>query len=268
MKSEFNCWYLDDGTLGGDVDTVLKDAKEIMKAANTHGLQVNPSKSELFLINPKSDICKCVHSCESCGKSFSQKGNLKKHIHTVLEDHEDYKCDSCCKSFSQEEDLKEHIHRIHVGLRVHKCDLCNKVFSQEGNLKVHIHNVHEGQEVYKCDSCGELFSCDENLKNHIHSIHNDHKCDSCDKSFSHSHRFDSITQGIKIVNSFELTLLGAPIFPEGIEAVLDPKLSNLQTMSQRLQEIENHEALFLLRHCFGMPKLTYFLRTSPCFMKS
>ena len=40
MKSEFNCWYLDDGTLGGDVDTVLKDAKEILKAANTHGLQL------------------------------------------------------------------------------------------------------------------------------------------------------------------------------------------------------------------------------------
>ena len=28
MKSEFNVWYLDDGTLGGDANTVLEDAKE------------------------------------------------------------------------------------------------------------------------------------------------------------------------------------------------------------------------------------------------
>ena len=39
-------------------------------------------------------------------------------------------------------------------------------------------------------------------------------------------------------------------------------------MSKRLQEIENHEALFLLRNCLAIPKLTYFLRTAPCFLKS
>jgi hypothetical protein len=105
--------------------------------------------------------------------------------------------------------------------------------------------------------------------NTVHEGHRDPKCDSCGKVFSHANKFDSIMEGIKIVNSSELTLLGAPIFPEGIEAVLEPKLSNLQTMSKRLQEeeVENHEALFLLRHCFAMPKLTYFLRTSPCFLK-
>ena len=38
-------------------------------------------------------------------------------------------------------------------------------------------------------------------------------------------------------------------------------------MSKRLQQIESHEALFLLRNCLAMPKLTYFLRTAPCFHK-
>ena len=38
-------------------------------------------------------------------------------------------------------------------------------------------------------------------------------------------------------------------------------------MTKCLKEIDNHEALFLLRNCFAMPKLTYFLRTSPCFTK-
>ena len=53
-------------------------------------------------------------------------------------------------------------------------------------------------------------------------------------------------QGIKIVTRADLTLLSAPIFSEDIEAILESKLSNLQTMSQRLNEIDNHEALFLL----------------------
>ena len=39
-------------------------------------------------------------------------------------------------------------------------------------------------------------------------------------------------EGIKIVNSSELTLLGAPIFPEAIHAVLEPKLTNLKTMTK------------------------------------
>ena len=39
-------------------------------------------------------------------------------------------------------------------------------------------------------------------------------------------------------------------------------------MTERLKQIDSHEALFLLRHCFAMPKLTYFLRTAPCFTKT
>ena len=81
MKSELNVWYLDDGTSGGDAITVFEDAREIIKAAESHG--VNPKKSELFLINPGG--CNCSHKCESCGKSFPQAWNLKQHIHTVLE---------------------------------------------------------------------------------------------------------------------------------------------------------------------------------------
>ena len=91
-----------------------------------------------------------------------------------------YIFDSCCKSFSQEEDLNDHIHSVHVGQEDHGCDLCGISFSQEDELNDHFNTVHEG--------------------------HRDHKCDSCGKVFSHANKFDSIMEGIKIVNSSELTL--------------------------------------------------------------
>ena len=74
-------------------------------------------------------------------------------------------------------------------------------------------------------------------------------------------------KGIKVVERNELKLLGAPIFPEAIKSVLEPKIENLALMTDRLKQIDPHEAMFLLRHCYGIPKFTYFLRTALCFLK-
>ena len=41
----------------------------------------------------------CPHcKCESRGKSLTTAQVLKKHIHTIHEDHKDYECDSCGRS--------------------------------------------------------------------------------------------------------------------------------------------------------------------------
>ena len=52
-------------------------------------------------------------NCKSCGKSFSQAGYLKKHIHTVHEGLKDHKCEFCGKSFSEAGTLKKHIQTVH-----------------------------------------------------------------------------------------------------------------------------------------------------------
>ena len=70
---------------------------------------------------------------------------------------------------------------------------------------------------------------------------------------------------IKEVDKSCLTLLGAPIFPEAARQVLDPKLKELRLMSSRLEKLDSHTAVFLLRNAFALPKMTYFLRAAPCF---
>ena len=133
-------------------------------------------------INESIEECETIHEnqkdqndskCESCGKVFSDVGDLKKHNHTVHEGHNDYKCESCGKIFSQAEDLKTHVHTIHEKQKDqnYECESCGKSFSQVGDLNRHIHRTHQGNKDYKCESCSKSFSYAHSLKKHIHTFH-------------------------------------------------------------------------------------------------
>ena len=76
-----------------------------------------------------------------------------------------------------------------------------------------------------------------------------------------------MTDGIRLIQKEDLTLLDAAVLPEAIENMLIAKREKLILMSQRLLEIDKHDALFLLKNCYSIPKLTYVLRTVPCFTR-
>ena len=57
------------------------------------------------------------------------------------------------------------------------------------------------------------------------------------------------------------------MLPCASEKVLGEKLKNLKTLTQRLKDIHENDALYLLKNCMAIPKLLYFLRTSPCFLE-
>ena len=62
-----------------------------------------------------------------------------------------------------------------------------------------------------------------------------------------------------------MTLLGAPITEGAVEPILREKLKDLVRMGERLETLDAHDALFLLRNAFAIPKLMYLLRTTPFF---
>jgi hypothetical protein len=49
--SEFNLWYLDDGSVGGNVDSLLHDLETMKRVALTIGLELNEDKDEIVTGN-------------------------------------------------------------------------------------------------------------------------------------------------------------------------------------------------------------------------
>ena len=56
-ESKLNLWFLDDGTIASDIDTVLYDYNKILEAGDTLGLNVNLSICELCLLEPELTQC-------------------------------------------------------------------------------------------------------------------------------------------------------------------------------------------------------------------
>ena len=66
-------------------------------------------------------------------------------------------------------------------------------------------------------------------------------------------------------------LLGSPIGDiQSIDTILQLKIENQKLMGEHLplKLLEAHDALYLLRHTFSLPKLLYVLRSAPCFLSS
>jgi len=51
VKSDLNVWYLDDGCIGGDPQTVLSNADITRNGLSSVGLEINNSKCELLIVN-------------------------------------------------------------------------------------------------------------------------------------------------------------------------------------------------------------------------
>uniref|UniRef100_A0A9J7Y039 C2H2-type domain-containing protein n=1 Tax=Cyprinus carpio carpio TaxID=630221 RepID=A0A9J7Y039_CYPCA len=67
-------------------------------------------------------------SCSHCGKTFTQKSQLKNHLVTHASE-KPFSCSHCGKSFTHKSNLKEHI-LIHTGIKSFSCSQRGKSFTQ------------------------------------------------------------------------------------------------------------------------------------------
>ena len=72
---------------------------------------------------------------------------------------------------------------------------------------------------------------------------------------------------IKIKTKEELLILGSPFGELCRKKLLDEKIKELEKISDVIDKLDAHYGFYLLKNCFSMPKLPYFLRTSPCFLQ-
>lgn len=116
-------------------------------------------------------------------------------------------------------------------------DALKAIISGLGELGLHLNSE-------KC----ELFACSGNLAQDSRA------------------ELDLLMPGVKVLTKTSFTLLGAPIFPEGVPGVLGDKLKSLAGAKPHLKELSAHVALTILRSCLSLPRLTYTLRTTPVWL--
>lgn len=103
-------------------------------------------------------------ACSTCGKRFSRKDALSRHVKTHNKKAARVSCSICKKTFSRQYDLDRHM-KFHSKDKSFECPLCNIRFTKKDNLLVH-QRMHENLN-YPCTPCHERFNSKTNLKRHI-----------------------------------------------------------------------------------------------------
>ncbi|EPQ16855.1 Zinc finger and BTB domain-containing protein 6 [Myotis brandtii] len=111
------------------------------------------------------DIYSLRHQCPRCPRGFLHVENYLRH----LKMHKLFLCLQCGKTFTQKKNLNRHI-RGHMGIRPFQCTVCLKTFTAKSTLQDHL-NIHSGDRPYKCQCCDMDFKHKSALKKHVTSVH-------------------------------------------------------------------------------------------------
>ena len=111
------------------------------------------------------------HVCSECSKVFNRKGNLQRHM---LETHKE----KVRNSFSVVNLIivSSQFNRFVTGYKcwrfqVYKCSTCQEQFALKEQLLQHCKTCHLPEKMHVCDNCGKTFSRATSLRRHVKRIH-------------------------------------------------------------------------------------------------
>ncbi|KAG5666897.1 hypothetical protein PVAND_014904 [Polypedilum vanderplanki] len=123
-------------------------------------------------IHKKSD-----HQCDKCGQRFRFQASYLNHDC-------DFWCNICGKSISNKANLKIHLNYVHnIGsAKIFTCDLCGRFYKSKRNIDTHMKN-HMSVTPFNCAICGKGFSHAGALKIHMWNHRDVVNCEYCHKKF-------------------------------------------------------------------------------------
>lgn len=106
------------------------------------------------------------HTCSYCPKTFTQSGQLKRHINSHL-NIRNYKCPEigCNRTFVDPSSVTKHLVVHNKEDRKFQCSLCGSRFNRLGALRYH-EKTHRQERNHCCDICKKSFLAKYDLTKH------------------------------------------------------------------------------------------------------
>lgn len=141
-----------------------------------------------------------VFFCNNCPVKMSDSEKFKTHLWT--HDKSRYSCSKCGRSSSDKFEIKRHIRWVHLKAGTSfKCGTCGKVFLRKRSLTTHM-TVHMTVKPFQCDQCDKSYTTLGALLFHKNTHHSkpssvkkqEMACEKCDRVFRSKNAFDKHKQ--------------------------------------------------------------------------
>ena len=189
-KQKFECRYCGESFQKASLGKIHEDSLKCLTCTFCGTLF---DSREAWREHLGSHASKTCHICTTCGKGFSRRENLSRHLKTVHLNEKAFTCKTCFKTFSEKANLEQHI-RLHTGEKPFTCSICNEIFRTRQLYSKHLKRAHDVSvkdvkvdNVFECAHCDRTFHRENDLGRHVAAAHGDvkaYECGTCQRTFS------------------------------------------------------------------------------------